>query len=182
MRSFCQIVAMSLVLFQQNTAFQMFENKAVGEVNKMEKDEKTCTTPLDCVKSRFNDLFSNDYLSQWIPPVSTLVPHNMMMDIKETEKSYDLIIDLPGVEKKDISILVDGNDLTITAERSARKDSEGDNYKRTERFSGRITRTIHLPDTIDQKSTKAESANGVLNLVMPKVNEGFRQAREIEVK
>ena len=98
----------------------------------------------------------------------TLTPSRMQMDVKETEKSYEIAIDVPGVDKKDISITIEDNTLTISSHREAAKKEEGDTFKRVERFSGTSTRTMSLPENVDQDSIEARNENGVLHLTIPK--------------
>ncbi len=180
MSRFFQFTILAVIALR-SASFTLFESgKAVNGVN--EEEKQVCDSPLSRMKSKFNDIFSIDHLNDWIPPANTFVPYNMMMDIKETEKSFDLAIDLPGVEKSDIKVSMDGNHLTVTAQRQTKKDEEGQNFKRTERFSGHISRTVHLPDNIDQDNIQAENENGVLFITMPKVKEGFRQTKSIDIK
>lgn len=108
---------------------------------------------------------------------------NMKMDVKETEKSYEIAVDLPGVDKKDIKLSIEDNMLTITAERQAMKKEEGDSFKRMERFSGVASRSMSLPENVDVDNIEASNENGVLHVKIPKKPEQAAEAPKfIEIK
>ena len=90
-------------------------------------------------------------------------------DIKDTGDSYVLEADLPGFKKEDIDIDIDGNYLTISAERhseSEEKDKEG-NYVKRERSYGSFVRSFDI-SSIKSDDIDAEYSDGVLKLTMPK--------------
>ena len=96
--------------------------------------------------------------------------------------SYELTADLPGMEKKDISLSYDNNYLTIEAHRdesSDQKDNQG-NYIRRERHTGTISRSFYI-DNIDETGISAQFNAGVLKVVLPKAPEVQRHSR-IEIK
>ena len=90
-------------------------------------------------------------------------------DIKETDTEYTLEADLPGFDKKDINLGLDGDRLTIRAERhSAHEDKdEKKNYVRCERSYGEYSRSFDISG-VDADGIKAKYENGVLTLHMPK--------------
>lgn len=84
-------------------------------------------------------------------------------------------MDIPGVEKKDISVSATKDGLTIAAERKVATTStspteEGQEFKRIERFSGHVSRTITLPQGVDTDHIGADYHNGVLHVKIPKTN------------
>ena len=93
----------------------------------------------------------------------------MDIDVNEADGIYELKADIPGVEKKDIEIDIDGNTITISARKERRDDvKEGDRVVRQERFLGETRRSISLPTAIDQSQAKATYDKGVLSLSLPK--------------
>ncbi len=97
---------------------------------------------------------------------------SMKTDIKEDDKNYIMDIDLPGIEKKDISVSLENGYLTIKAQAnrdSSEKDKKG-NYIHRERFSGMASRSYYVGD-IDEKFVQATFNNGVLSLTLPKEEE-----------
>ena len=95
----------------------------------------------------------------------------MKTDIKETENSYVLDIDLPGYKKEDIKVEITDGYLTINAKTShEEKDEEKGKYVRRERFMGECSRTFYVGEDIKEEEIKASFKNGILNLEVPKVN------------
>jgi HSP20 family protein len=91
-------------------------------------------------------------------------------EVKETKDRFVFMADLPGVEAKDIEILLTGNRLTITGTRidKVEKDEEGEYYAR-ERSFGKFTRAFTLPEGADLTAVQATLNAGVLTIVFPKV-------------
>lgn len=86
------------------------------------------------------------------------------MDVKESEESFRLILDLPGVDKDNIYVGVDEGVLTIKATRETFKEEESGNYRRVERSSGEVCRCLSLPKTVDTSKIDAEYVDGVLSV------------------
>ena len=89
----------------------------------------------------------------------------MRTDIKETEKGYDLSVDLPGFEKKDIDLTLKDGYLTITAKREEK--SEDEKYLRRERYST-LSRSYYVGENLTEEDIKAKYENGILSLFVPK--------------
>ena len=118
-----------------------------------------------------NRLFENRYSSvtEWSPAV----------DIKETEKEYVIHADLPGVDAKDIDVTLEDGVLSIRGERSWSNEKDNESYKRVERAYGSFYRRFSLPDTADAEQVRANSNNGVLQIVIPKQKKAL--PRKIQV-
>ena len=104
-------------------------------------------------------------------------------DIQDKGDSYLLEADLPGFNKEDIHIDLDGDTMTIEAERHSEheeKDKEG-NYLRCERSYGSYRRSFDISG-IDESGLTAEYADGVLKLTMPKRQQTVSSARRIEIQ
>lgn len=91
-------------------------------------------------------------------------------EVRETKDRFVFHADLPGVDPKDIEILLTGNRLTINGTRidKVEKGEEGEYYAR-ERSYGRFTRSFTLPEGADLNSVQANLSAGVLTIVFPKV-------------
>lgn len=109
--------------------------------------------------------------SLWTPKV----------DIKEEEKKFIVLMDIPGVESKDIDIEVEGEFLTIKGERKAEQEETQQNYYRMERYTGKFYRQLALPKSIDAAKIQAKIKNGVLVIDLPKQDEG-KQQHKIQVE
>ena len=102
------------------------------------------------------------------------------MDIKDNGDSYQLKADLPGVEKEDLHIDLNGDAMTISAQRHSQYDQQG-NYVRCERSFGSFSRTFDVSG-VDTEHVTAAYQNGVLTLEMPKKAEAVPEFRRLEIK
>ncbi|WP_321917312.1 MULTISPECIES: Hsp20/alpha crystallin family protein [unclassified Paraburkholderia] len=91
------------------------------------------------------------------------------LDVTESEKAYTVKAEMPGVDKKDIDVKIDGNVVSIHAkvERTT-EQKEGERVIRRERYSGAFARTFSLASDIDESSANAQYQDGVLSLTLPK--------------
>ena len=103
-------------------------------------------------------------------------------DITEKDGKYVLEADLPGFKKEDISVDIDKDCLTITAEhKSEEKEENADSYIRRERYYGSYTRSFNVKG-IDTEAITAAYNDGVLTLTMPKKEPEVPAARRREIK
>jgi len=100
-----------------------------------------------------------DYHQTWAPAV----------DVFEQKDRFVVRADVPGVDPADIEVSMDNGVLGITGERHAEDHSNIDGVSRFERVSGRFQRRFTLPDTADADAIKAKSANGILEISIPKL-------------
>lgn len=103
-------------------------------------------------------------------------------DIKDTGKEYQLIADLPGFKKEDIKIDINGEVLSISAERKEEKnekDEEG-KYIYRERSFGSYSRSFDI-SSIEAKDIQAAYTDGVLTLTLPKKEEKLPETRHLEI-
>lgn len=104
-------------------------------------------------------------------------------DIRDTGDAFVLEADLPGVKKEDIHIDIDGDCLSISAQRSSskeEKDKEG-NYIRCERSYGSFSRSFDISNVRGGEITAAYD-NGVLTLNMPKKEAAQPTTRRLEIQ
>jgi HSP20 family protein len=91
------------------------------------------------------------------------------MDVKEDETGYAVHADIPGVNKDDIHITIDGNTVSISAEtKKLTEQKDGEKVLRRERYVGRVGRSFAIEHEIDEASASARYQDGVLELVLPK--------------
>lgn len=103
-------------------------------------------------------------------------------DISETDKEYLVKAELPGVERGDIKVTLEGGVLTIEGERKHEKEEKGEKTHRTERFYGSFCRSFTLPDNADANNIRAESKDGVLKVHIPKIVAEKSKAVQIQVQ
>lgn len=91
------------------------------------------------------------------------------MDISETDQSYMVKADIPGVKKDDIKISIEGNTVSIRAEMKEEKQEKMEgNMMRSERYFGEQYRSFTLPQEVDESKAEARYQDGVLSLTLPK--------------
>ena len=113
----------------------------------------------------FDDFFSsplsggeNVSMRDWLPVV----------DIYDNDDTIVIKAELPGVDKKDIKVDVNGRILTLKGERSTDNEMQEGDYYRKERSFGKFERSFTLPADIDPDKIKADFKDGVLKLNIPK--------------
>ena len=133
--------------------------------------------------SLFSNIFDDDF---------TVLPTRQFaspaMNIKETEKAFQIDIAAPGMTKEDFSVRVDNDEeLVIALEKKNKKeekDEKGVNYLRREFSYTSYHQSFTLPENINLDEIKAEMVNGVLQVTLPKLQEVKQvpASRHIEVK
>ena len=103
----------------------------------------------------------------------------MKTDIRETDNSYELDIDLPGFKKDEINARLENGYLTISAAKGLDKDEKDKkgNYIRRERYAGSMTRSFYVGEGVSQEDIHAKFEDGILKLTVPK-----KDAKEVEQK
>jgi HSP20 family protein len=104
------------------------------------------------------------------------------MDVAETEQAFEVKMDLPGVRSEDVDIQIDNNTLTVRGRREEEHEEQDEQkqFHRVERFSGSFARSVVLPSSINEDETAAEFEDGVLKIVIPKMEDA--RPRKINIK
>ena len=128
----------------------------------------------DDINRLFSGWSTNDssgVTADWVPSV----------DINEFDDKFQLFIDVPGVDPKDVEITLEAGVLTITGERFAQAEKAEENVvsRRAERGTGRFYRRFILPESVDADKVKATDRHGVLEIMIPK--QAKAQPRRIKV-
>ncbi len=112
--------------------------------------------------------------------------HSMKTDIKETENSYVLDIEVPGFDKKDVNVSLENGYLTVSAQKKTCEGGENDeknkkkeNYIRRER-SCSVSRSYYVGD-VDKEAVKAKYENGVLTVDIPKEKPALPESHNIVI-
>lgn len=104
------------------------------------------------------------------------------LDLSETENGMEVVADLPGMEKKDINVSLDGDLLIIKGEKKEEKESKGKQYHTIERRSGCFYRAVRLPVEVKKDKIEAAFKDGVLTLKLPKSKAAKEKVAQIEIK
>lgn len=101
------------------------------------------------------------------------------LDIAETEKSYEVTVDLPGVKPDDVKVEMHEDRLTIAGSRESVHEQKDRQFHRIERTSGAFSRTVLMPTNVDAEKISASYNDGVLHISLPKT--AAHQPKRIKV-
>jgi HSP20 family protein len=105
---------------------------------------------------------------------------DIKVDVTESDTAYAVKAELPGVEKKDIDVKIEGNAVSISAKVECDQElKEGERVIRRERYSGTVSRSFSLASEIDEGTAAAQYKDGVLSLTLPKKAASERKRLEI---
>jgi HSP20 family protein len=115
------------------------------------------------------DDFFRGFLVRPVGFETELPARRMKVDVAEQNGDYRVVAELPGVRKEDIKVSIDGDEVSITAETRAEKETkDGERLLHGERYVGKVARAFRLAQEIDESRASAKYANGVLELTLPK--------------
>ena len=113
-------------------------------------------------------------------PVRDETAMTISVDVNESEKAYTVKAEIPGVTKDDISVAIDGNQVSISAEvKKEKEEKEGEKVLHSERYYGSVYRSFTLPMDVEQSKSEAKYANCVLELTLPK--KAGAAAKQLEI-
>lgn len=93
------------------------------------------------------------------------------MDVVENNKNVEVFLDVPGVEQKDIKIVVDKNTLIISGTKEETVTETERTYRSSERYYGSFRREVYLSECLDTNNISAEMKNGTLKVTIPKIEQ-----------
>jgi HSP20 family protein len=130
--------------------------------------------------SWLSDFSDNDrfFYSDWLKKQSMPA-----VNVKETEKNFEIEVAAPGLNKKDFKITVDNGVLTISSEKEEEKEQKEKDYTRKEFSYSSFSRSFTLPENVNEEDVKANYEDGVLKLNVAKKSIAQSKAKKgIEVK
>jgi HSP20 family protein len=101
------------------------------------------------------------------------------LEVSATEKEVRVSAELPGLEQKDVELLVDGDVLTIRGEKRSETEDKGRHF--SERYYGRFERSLALPFEVEEDKAQATFKNGVLTVTLPKSARAAERAKRIPI-
>jgi HSP20 family protein len=107
---------------------------------------------------------------------------DLRLDVSETDNEIKVRAELPGVEEKDVEVMLADDVLTIKGEKRVEDERKDENHHVVERSYGSFARSLRLPAGIDPGQVKAAFDKGVLLVTLPKPVEAQQRARKIEIK
>ena len=104
------------------------------------------------------------------------------VNTREGKSAYHVEVDLPGVKKEDIEVNVHDNTVTLSGERNIKSELKKENYYKVESEYGKVERSFSLPEDADVENIHAETADGILEVVIPKLEVVKDSPKKIEIK
>lgn len=104
------------------------------------------------------------------------------VDVTEDNDNLYVHAEIPGVNKEDVKVNINGDVLTVSGEKKTETKDENKNYYRIERTSGSFSRSFTLPSEIVVDKISAEYKDGVLNITLPKTEQAKVVEKQIDIK
>jgi HSP20 family protein len=151
------------------------EENAFGLAPSFQSIEVEFNHLLDSMKRGLRGGLSTDlfFKNDWLKP---------SLDIASDEKEYSVKIELPGIDKSDISIEYANHTLKIKGEKHQEKEEKKKDYYRIERSYGSFQRVLDLPEDSDADNITSEYKDGVLSIAIPRKMLPKADAKKIEIK
>ena len=115
----------------------------------------------------------------WRWPMGVDYDRSFRLDVIDRDKELVVRGELPGVEKDDIEVTIAGDRLMIEAEREFEEKDEEESFYRHEVGFGKLVRTIALPHEVDVENIHAELKDGILEVVLPKLEAAERHTIKV---
>lgn len=128
---------------------------------------------LNAMLDEFSSKQENGSKVDFIPAINT----------REGEFAYHLELDLPGMKKEEINIQIEDNTLIVSGQRKIKEELKEENYYKIESNFGSFSRSFSLPDDADIENIHAQSLDGVLEVVVPKLEvQEVEKIKKIDIK
>ncbi|MDD5330504.1 MAG: Hsp20/alpha crystallin family protein [Sulfuricella sp.] len=125
--------------------------------------------PFDLAFEPFDDMFRGFFRPVRAESMQQPQQMQIKLDVKDTERDYLVLAEIPGVRKEDIHVTIEGNQVSISAEaKKETEEKEGEKLLRCERYYGKTLRTFTLPQEINEAESSAKYSDGVLTLNLHK--------------
>lgn len=115
------------------------------------------------------------------PTIGEGVDWTPSLDITETGKTVEVRAELPGMERKDIDITLDGDMLVIKGEKKHETEEKDRSYHRVERSFGSFYRAVRLPNDVKTEEIDATFKDGVLTVNLPKVKGAAKKVTHVDI-
>jgi HSP20 family protein len=147
----------------------MFDHSPPMGLNFHQESKMLNITRFDPLGDAFENLLRGVPVLRADPETRAPAPMKFRMDVIENDREYQVLAELPGVRKEEISITIAGNEVVVSAEVKHEKDvANGETVLRAERYYGKIQRAFSLGQEVDEATAQAKYSDGVLELTLPK--------------
>jgi HSP20 family protein len=104
------------------------------------------------------------------------------IDVRQNERRVDITVDLPGIDESNVDVRIANGVLIIEAEKSKESENEGNDFVQRERWYGKVSRAIPLPDGLDLDAVNAIFKNGLLTVSIPRLPNAEASAKRVHVQ
>ncbi|MGC9351406.1 MAG: Hsp20/alpha crystallin family protein [Sulfurovum sp.] len=130
---------------------------------------------------RLNSLFNE--MEPSTQEVTSKYDFTPAVNTREGEYAYHVEVDLPGVKKEDIKVDIEENRVVISGEKKLKEELKEEDYYKVESYYGSFKRSFALPENVDVENISASSEDGVLEVVIPKLEKPeVEKTKRIAVK
>ena len=129
----------------------------------------------DDVENMMHQAFGNSFQN------NNMLTYSPLMNVSERKSNYFVMMDLPGVLKKDVEVNISNGILTISGERKTTEEGDNNNPIWNEASYGTFSRSFELTSDISENKINAKFSNGVLNITIPKVEKVKPTVKKIAV-
>jgi HSP20 family protein len=130
------------------------------------------------------DSFFSDGFDRTVSPTSAMTGGTLGLniDISETDSAYIIAADLPGVDRKDVTITLEDGLLTLSGQKTIESETEGKTFHRIERRYGSFKRLLQLPEDADENAVEATMKDGVLSVSIGRNKAARPETKKIAIK
>ncbi|MBT8489461.1 MAG: Hsp20/alpha crystallin family protein [Deltaproteobacteria bacterium] len=129
------------------------------------------------VRDMFDRFFDDERVGNILSEDKSFVP---AFDISESDTEYSVVAEMPGIDEKDLDVMLTDGILTIKGEKKQETDEKIETYHRIERRYGSFQRSFRVPDGVQSDKIDATYKDGILKLLIPKSETS--EAKKIEIK
>lgn len=150
--------------------------------------------PFEALRQEVDRLFDDFYRNDWLrpfraPPAGAPASISRSfewsapaVDIVEQDKAFEITAELPGLDEKNIEVVMRNGNIAIRGEKRDEKEEKSGDYYLRERQFGSFERTFALPDGVDADKIEARFSKGVLTVTLPKSAEAQKPEQKVTVK
>lgn len=136
------------------------------------------------------DRVFEDFMKGWphfgafdmgLPTAFTASTVSPSVDVSETDKQYEITVELPGMDESDVEVTLQDDLLTISGEKKTEREEKKKDYYLSERSYGSFKRSFRLPPEVDAEKVKAAMEKGVMSLTLPKLPAAKSSRKKISI-
>lgn len=141
-------------------------------------------TPADAQAVRIRDPFNSFFDAMMFDPRPFEAPQfaGPKMDVADLKDKIEVKVELPGMEKDEVTLTCENGILTVSGKRKQETEEKSKDYYMKEISSGSFSRSVRLPENIDESKIEAEFKNGVLTVMIPKTEIKKDPVKTIPIK